>query len=94
MNHKCEICGADHAEPYRSFELESWEIPFNEKKDVHYICFPCFDQLTEKKLQTNEVKERMRYNRENLDKLIEEGLVCPRCKEMILEENHKCYFES
>lgn len=90
MAHQCERCGSPHGEPYQSFELESWDISFDKSKNVHYICFPCFDKLTEARLQTDEVKQRMRHNREQLEKLIEEGLVCPQCKEPLVEGTHTC----
>lgn len=90
MSHPCEKCGAAHAEPFHTFELESWNIPMKTDEEYHYLCFDCFDALTENPLQTDEVKQRMKHNREELDKVIREGLVCPKCKNIILEENHVC----
>ena len=91
MSHPCEKCGAAHADRFHTFELESWNIPLRSPdKEYHHICFDCFDALTERPLQNDEVKQRMKHNRGELDKVIRGGLVCPECKTMILEENHVC----
>ncbi len=92
MSPICEKCGGSPAQPFHSFELESWETTdrFVGEKEIYYICLACFDQLTNESLQTNEVKKMREQNRNNLEKAIEEGLVCPKCKMMIIEENHIC----
>jgi hypothetical protein len=93
MNHACELCGAEKANKFSAFELESWEN-FNStklaKKDSYYLCYACFDKITEDPLHTPEIQERLKENRNNLHKLMEEGKVCPNCKSFIVEEPHTC----
>lgn len=92
MAHVCEKCGGSPAQPFHAFELESWETKdqFVGEKEIYYLCLPCFDQLTNESLQTDEVKKKRAENRINLEKAIAEGIVCPTCKMLILEENHIC----
>lgn len=92
MNHTCELCGASDAKKFNAFELESFGIPKELKagREHYYLCLSCYDEITEKPLQSVEVQQRIKENRDNLDKLIKEGLVCPTCKMPILDEHHTC----
>ena len=92
MKQLCERCKEAEGQPFHSFEVESWETNhgFEEKKDTYYLCLPCFDQLTEEALLTEDVFKRKEANREQFEKALQEGLICPLCKTMIFEEEHTC----
>lgn len=92
MTHTCQLCGAPNAQKFNAFELESFGLPeeLKQGQEHYYLCLSCYDDLTEKPLLTEEVQRRMKENRENLDKLIEEGLVCPNCKMPLLDDQHTC----
>jgi hypothetical protein len=88
---RCELCGGEHAQKFSALELESWDFNFgDEKKDFYDVCFACYDKMTETPLLTEEVQKRRKENSKNLEKTIEEGLICPKCKTFILDENHTC----
>ncbi|HJV44754.1 MAG TPA: hypothetical protein VJ824_03410 [Bacillota bacterium] len=90
MDHLCDKCGIPRADKYSAFELDSWGFVshLGEKKEFYYLCFPCFDELTN--VYTEEVQDRLEKNRKELDRLIAEGKVCPKCKTPKLEIPHIC----
>lgn len=92
MKQTCERCKKAEGQPFHSFEVESWETnqKFEEKKDLYHLCLSCFDHLTNEAIQTEDVFKRKEINRGNLEKAIQEGLVCPLCKTMIFEDEHTC----
>jgi hypothetical protein len=88
---RCELCGGEHPQKFSALELGSWDFNFGEeKKDFYDVCYACYDKMTESPLQTEEVQKRRKENSKNLEKTIEEGLICPKCKTFIMDENHTC----
>jgi ribosomal protein L34E len=87
---QCEVCGGKDPVTFSAFELESYDITFEEKKKFHEVCFPCFHKLSEVPLQTEEVLKRLEVNKKHLEEKIKDGLVCPSCKTIIFDENHVC----
>jgi hypothetical protein len=90
--HKCERCGDPKSSYFRAFEVESWGDPEIEKqnKEGYYLCFTCFNKIAEAPIQTEEVQKRLKENMQSFEKAVQEGLVCPKCKQLILDDNHVC----
>ncbi|MBP1933132.1 hypothetical protein [Ammoniphilus resinae] len=91
--HICEVCKEKKGDFYSSFELESWGIieKIGEKNRTHYyLCIDCFNRLTDAPLFSEEARQKILKNKEEYQKAVEEGLVCPECKAFIMEKPHRC----
>ncbi|RKD24394.1 hypothetical protein BEP19_08360 [Ammoniphilus oxalaticus] len=88
----CEKCKQTEGQLYHAFEVDSWETkhPFTQNKESYHLCLSCFDLLMNEAIETEEIAKRKEVNRKSLEKAIEAGLACPKCKTMIFEEDHTC----
>ena len=91
--HICEYCKEKNGEFYSAFELDSWGIIGKigrENRNHYYLCINCFNHLTDSPLQSEEARQKILKNKEEYQKAVEEGLVCPKCKAFIMEKPHRC----
>lgn len=89
---RCEICGGKDSHKFSALELKTWDAQITKEteKNFYNVCYTCFDKLTEAPLLTEEVSENRKVNGKFLEKAIKDGLACPQCKNIIMDDNHIC----
>ncbi len=62
MKEHCEICGKPTEHKISDLEMRTWEFPITNNKDIHSICFECFDNHTDKYIARDFTEEQRMKN--------------------------------